>query len=191
MRYDGRMRVRKAESGDAEAIAAVHVSSWQAAYRGLIPQDHLDGLDPAAWRPVWEQRLAETQWPGSGTLVVGDDHRVVGFASLVPARDEDQDPAAVAEIAAIYLAPEVWGRGVGATLMATALQTLAQVSYREVVLWVLDTNDRARRFYEGGGWRGDGALKRDGTLGFVLTELRYRRSLVQRGDAAGPPSRPR
>jgi hypothetical protein len=39
--------VRPATLADADGIGLVHVGSWQAAYRGKMPQDHLDGLDPA------------------------------------------------------------------------------------------------------------------------------------------------
>jgi len=34
--------IRAATAGDAERIALVHVRSWQAAYRGMMPQEHLD-----------------------------------------------------------------------------------------------------------------------------------------------------
>ncbi|MEV4010271.1 GNAT family N-acetyltransferase [Nonomuraea angiospora] len=172
------MRIRQATSADARAIADVHVRSWQAAYRGLVPQDYLDDLDPAQRQPGWERRLAETAWPGRGVLVAEADGDVVGFTSLLPTRDEDEDPAAVAEIATIYLTPETWGRGIGKALMTTALGTLTRAGYRQATLWVLDTNVRARRFYEAAGWHGDGATKRDTSRGFVLTELRYRRLLT-------------
>ena len=43
------------------------------------------------------------------------------------------------------------------------------------MLWVLDTNIRARRFYEVAGWKPDGGLKTE-TLGdLLLSEVRYRR----------------
>ncbi len=54
------VRVRKAGAGDAAAIAVVHVLSWQAAYEGLVPQDYLDGLDPARRRELyipWMQEI--------------------------------------------------------------------------------------------------------------------------------------
>ncbi|MGH9204942.1 MAG: GNAT family N-acetyltransferase, partial [Acidimicrobiales bacterium] len=38
--------VRTAQAGDKQAVAGVHVRSWQAAYRGLMPDAYLDGLDP-------------------------------------------------------------------------------------------------------------------------------------------------
>ncbi|MFI9596947.1 GNAT family N-acetyltransferase [Nonomuraea sp. NPDC052265] len=172
------MRIRKATQADAWAIAEVHVRSWRAAYRGLVPQAHLDGLDAAARRPAWERWLAGTAWPREGTLVAEAGGRVVGFASVLPSRDDDEDGASVAEVATIYLTPESWGRGIGRALMDAALAALTGAGYQEAVLWVLDSNVRARRFYEAAGWHDDGVAKDDGSRGFTITEVRYRRSLA-------------
>ena len=86
-------------------------------------------------------------------------------------------PRGLGELAAIYLVPEAWGMGVGRQLMASALAALSDAGYDEALLWVLDTNSRARRFYEAAGWQADGAVKEDSSRGFVLNEIRYRRSL--------------
>ena len=40
--------------------------------------------------------------------------------------------------------------------MAAALGRLGEGGFDQVTLWVLDSNARARRFYEAGGWRADG-----------------------------------
>jgi hypothetical protein len=87
------VRVRKAGADDATAIAVVHVLSWQAAYEGLVPQDCLDGLDPARRRELWDVVLAEGAWPRSGVLVAENEDRVAGFAAFRPARDQDEDPS--------------------------------------------------------------------------------------------------
>ena len=47
--------MREAILADAEAIATVHVRSWQAAYRGQLPDEYLDGL-------TVEDRLSQHQW---------------------------------------------------------------------------------------------------------------------------------
>jgi hypothetical protein len=52
---------------------------------------------------------------------------------------------------------------------------------------VLDSNARARRFYEAGGWHADGAAKQDDSFGVPMTEERYRRSLPLPHLAASPP----
>jgi GNAT superfamily N-acetyltransferase len=170
------VQVRAAVVEDAEQIAEVHVRSWQAGYRGLLPQNYLDGLDPAARVPARRRMLAEADLPRSGTLVAADDGQVVGFAHIGPSRDEDAD-SSVGEVFAIYLAPGAWGKGRGRELMTAALADLVRAGYRQATLWVLDSNARARRFYEATGFRPDGASMADESRGFLLTEVRYRRAL--------------
>jgi GNAT superfamily N-acetyltransferase len=59
--------IRAARTADAAQIAVVHVRSWQSAYRGLLPQAYLDGLDPAQRVGRWERSLAEvTAGAGAG-----------------------------------------------------------------------------------------------------------------------------
>jgi GNAT superfamily N-acetyltransferase len=170
--------IRRATVSDATAIATVHVWSWQDAYRGLLPQDFLDGLDVGRRRDGWARILAEAHWPRSATLVVDSDESVVGFAHLCPTRDDDGDPATVGEIVAIYLLSTLWSTGVGRRLMDESLDVLRQAGFREATLWVLDTNERARRFYESGGWLADGTVKQDRWGDVVLNEVRYRRPIA-------------
>jgi GNAT superfamily N-acetyltransferase len=78
-------------------------------------------------------------------------------------------------------APDAWGTGAGRALMGSVVTELARAGYADVILWVLDANDRARRFYALAGWAEDGASKTDGSRGFDITEVRYRRTLRQTG----------
>ena len=169
--------IRRASVDDARAIAVVHVQAWQAAYRGLIPHEYLDGLDTQQRAEMWAGILATQDRPRAGTLVATDGADIVGFAAVCPSRDDDADPLTMGEIPAIYLLRTQWGTGLGRQLMRTALIVLHEGGYREATLWVLDTNERARRFYLAGGWRADGAVKQDMSHGIELTELRYRRAI--------------
>jgi GNAT superfamily N-acetyltransferase len=170
------MRIRRAEIGDALAIATVHIRSWQVAFPGRVPQDHWDNLRPEDRRERWEDIIGAADWPRKGVLVA-EDHDVLGFAALCPNRDGDAAPAAVGEIAALYLSPDVWRRGIGGRLMAESLAVFREAGFSHATLWVLDTNERARRFYEACGWRADGTVKLDDSLGASLTELRYARAV--------------
>jgi RimJ/RimL family protein N-acetyltransferase len=174
--------IRPAVAADADAIALVHVLSWQAAYRGLLPQDYLDRLDPAPRAERWRQVLAEAGPARGGVLVAGDeaapgDPRIVGFAGYQPTRDTDADPAVTGQLSTIYLVPEVWGTGTGRRLLAGAVAGLAAAGYADATLWVLDGNQRACRFYAAAGWAPDGTHQDDTRPGFTLHELRYRRTL--------------
>ena len=160
--------IRQAAADDAASIAAVQVRSWRAAYRGLLPQEELDALDMDRGAGTWTRILAASQWPRSGTLVAEGENGVVGFAALSPTRDDDADPALVGELAALYALEQVWGTGVGRDLMTASLAAFTEAGYQRAGLWVLEKNDRARRFYETAGWAPDGAVRQDGPA-----EVRY------------------
>jgi ribosomal protein S18 acetylase RimI-like enzyme len=173
--------IRSARVADAAQIAVVQVRSWQGAYRGLLPQAYLDGLDPAQRVGRWERSLAEAEDRRDGVLVADAGGTLLGFVGYSPSRDGDADPARVGEIDAIYLLPSAWGKGVGRLLMGEALARLAEARFDRAMLWVLDSNVRARRFYEAGGWLADEARKIDDSRGFPIAQVRYKRSLLPSG----------
>ncbi|MFI1358678.1 GNAT family N-acetyltransferase [Streptomyces sp. NPDC020898] len=167
------MQIRQARPEDAPAVAGVYVRSWQVAFAGLLPPSYLDAMDPSREESGWKTRIVETQWPTSGVLVAETEVGIVGFTGFSPS----QETPAVAEIGTLYAMPEVWGTGIGKQLMLATLTTLGQADYRQATLWVLEDNERARRFYEAAGWRADGAAVEDTTGGAALNKLRYRRPL--------------
>lgn len=156
-------------------IGLVHVRSWQPAYKGLLPQHYLARLDPVQRGQVWARHLSEGHQVGEAVLVAEADDKVVGFVNVGPSRDEDA--TAQGEVWAIYLLADFWGRGAGRVLMGAGIESLRGSGFTEATLWVLDTNKRARRFYESVGWAPDGASKQDDNRGFSITEVRYRRRL--------------
>lgn len=86
----------------------------------------LNALDPAKRIPRWKHLLNATLWPARGTLVIDEDGAgLVAFANLAPSRDADDDPDVVGEITSFYVAPEMWGQGVGRRLMAASIAALA------------------------------------------------------------------
>ncbi|MGW1712502.1 N-acetyltransferase family protein [Streptomyces sp. NPDC002156] len=165
------MQTRQAWPEDASAVAGVYVRSWQAAFASLVPQHYLDAMDPSREEPEWKTRIAETRWPSSGVLVAETEAGIVGLAGFGPS----QESPVIAEIGTLYVMPEVWGTGVGKQLMLATLTALGQADYAQATLWVLEDNERARRFYEAADWRADGAAVEDTTGGASLNKLRYRR----------------
>lgn len=77
------------------------------------------------------------------------------------------------EVSLIYLSPDEVGKGVGRALFAYAVEDLRQRGYAQAVLWVLEGNGRARKFYEAAGWTPDGRHKSEKRPGAVLHEVRY------------------
>jgi GNAT superfamily N-acetyltransferase len=168
--------IRDATVNDVEAIAGVQVRTWQEAYRGKVPQQHLDKMDPCRRQHAWRQILQD-RGPAATLVAAEESDGAVGFIHVSPSRDPDTVPEMVGEVQALYLLPEHWGQGVGRLLMEAGVRRLAAGGYREILLWVLATNDRARRFYEAGGWRADGSTRTSDSRGVPLVEVRYRRAV--------------
>jgi GNAT superfamily N-acetyltransferase len=178
------LSVRWATPDDARPIAAVHIASWRAAYRGLFPDRVLDGLSLDARERDWREWLDEGG-ARAFTLVAERDRRIVAFCTIeMPARAEDE-PGDVAAIPALYAHPDAFGTGVGGALMDAAIDVMRDAGSCEAVLWMLEGNRRAAAFYERQGWRRDGGMRPADYPSIVFRsddepppEVRYRRRLT-------------
>lgn len=163
--------LRTATAEDAEAIARVHAESWRAAVgRGAALPRGITAAD-------WKARLEEM--PGSTLLLeVGDD--LLGFASAGQSEDPDAKPKSTAELFALYVSPEMWGRGAGRQLWFAVRRRLQEEGFTEVTLWVMEANFRARALYERFGFAHENAMEREVEFGSErLREVRYRLALTR------------
>lgn len=140
------------------------VRSWQAAYAHVLPAERLAGMSP--------ERRAELGWLGD-SFVVELDGEVVGFVDFGESRDDDAE----GEIYAIYVEPDHFGAGMGRELIRAAELRMHELGFTHVILWVLEDNPRARRFYEAAGWTLDGTCRPIEIFGIELPEVRYRKKL--------------
>jgi L-amino acid N-acyltransferase YncA len=166
------VEIRPAELADVAELGRMHVATWRAAYTGIVPDEILEGLDAQDRAARWARQIRDGT---DGVQIALDDGRIVGFVSFGPCRDEDAN-GRIGEVCAIYLAASHWRQGLGRRLMSLALEHLRSAGSREAVLWVLEANHRARRFYEALGFRTDGA-RRDVHIGKPIPEIRYRSPL--------------
>ncbi|MFJ8577628.1 GNAT family N-acetyltransferase [Micromonospora sp. NPDC093277] len=153
------LTIRREEPDDAEAIARVHVHGWQTGYAGIMPDEVLRRLNPAAWaQRRRDLGTADPEHPFA-TLLAEADGVVAGFTTFGPYRN-NQDRGDLddryGEILAVYVEPAYWGTGTGQELFAAARAGLAERGWAEYRLWVLADNARARRFYERAGLSPDG-----------------------------------
>lgn len=167
--------VRRALPEDAERLARIHVASWREAYRGLLPDELLDQLTVARRERQWRHLLGRTE---GSTLLAERGGEAVGFVALGAPRDADlAAQGGVGEVHAIYLLASAWGCGYGRMLWEAALAGLRDRGDREVALWVLEANERARGFYERMGLAADGWRKSERMGPALLEEVRYRGGL--------------
>lgn len=163
---------RPGVSKDAEAIARVHVATWKTAYRGLLPDELLDGMNHVDRIPRWQRTLDD---PQSKVFVAEKSGEIVGFLAVGPSHDDGQDGCG--ELDAIYILETVSGQGIGGKFMTMSDRWMCEQGFSRAVLWVLPTNAGAIRFYEAHGWRDDLAEKQLGVPGGYVPARRYAKRL--------------
>ena len=167
------MLLRPADPNDAIAVARVHVRSWQVAYRTLLPEDYLNQLRPEDRAQRYDFASQDPRKPW--TVVAVENGLIRGFATIMPSRDSDLPNHG--ELCALYVDPEQWGRGIGVSLMSAARARLSSLGFENALLWVLENNVRAERFYQIDGWAPDGLSRTDTLWGVTVNEVRYQRRL--------------
>lgn len=164
------MQIVRATLEDAHAIAQVHVLTWQTAYEGIVPTEHLAAQSVAKREAVWRECIAK------GTpevLVAKAAGQLVGWIAFGPSRDKDTAPQA-SEIWALYVAPSRWSSGVGRQLWLRAQERFAEQGYKSVSVWVLAENPRAIKFYRAAGFSADPSGRKEVIMaGKPLQEVRY------------------
>ncbi|HUJ59491.1 MAG TPA: GNAT family N-acetyltransferase [Kofleriaceae bacterium] len=163
-----RFAIREATVGDADGIARAHTASWQASYRGILPDVVLDRID-VGQRVETRRRILRDRSVFqlvAYDLTHGD---IVGFCDAGPAR---RHVAAAGELYAIYLVQHAKRHGLGQDMLERVQAWLVASEMRSMIVWVLDNNQHARRFYEAMGGR-MGARLRTSVGGFPVTELSY------------------
>jgi ribosomal protein S18 acetylase RimI-like enzyme len=162
------MLIRPATQADVPAIARIHVDSWRAAYRGIMPDATLDSLSYADHEERWQLRVQPDA--GSITLIAEQENgQIAGF--VTGGKERTGDPLYDAELYAIYLDPPYTRQGIGTQLTRSLARALHTSGYHSLLVWVLSDNN-ACRFYEALG----GNYVRDATItigGVSLPERAY------------------
>lgn len=138
--------VRLMDAADIAAVRHVAEVTWSHTYHGIIPESvQAEFLRRAYGDAALQQRMTRDVF-----LVAERAGLIVGFADFHVVGPE------LAELAAIYVLPEVQGAGVGSQLLATGLRALPKV--RRVRLDVEHDNMTGLRFYKAKGFERRAAM---------------------------------
>ena len=132
------MEVREMGVGDLRAVQEVARITWAETYRGIIPEDEQASFMDHAYSQESLKHRMET----GVFLVAVQDGEVVGFADF----DPDSGKPEEVEMAALYVLPEMQGRGVGTRLLEAGIGRFGSASL--LTLRVARDNLGGRRFYE-------------------------------------------
>ena len=162
------LEIMKATIEMADEIAAIGFLSWNAAYKGIVPDDSLAAYTPE--KRADSLRKAILCRPEE-YYVFKSDGISIGFAIL--GSPQDSWPTnEIGEIHAIYFTPDSWGQGYAKEAISFCISRLKELGYLQVILWVLTANQRARCFYEKYGFEVM-ERQREILIGIPLTEICY------------------
>ena len=125
--------IRNSTEDDCEAIARVHVASWQSTYRGQIPEEFLNALSVPTRTELWKRLLTKE---GYRVFVLEQSGEINGFVSFGPSLDRDA-PANQGEVYAIYLLAKAQGSGAGKALWDAAVSELRVLGFLCITLWAV------------------------------------------------------
>ena len=163
-----RFAVREAALDDAEGIARVHTDSWQTSYRGILPDTVLDRIDVGQRAESRRKILRDRSvfQLVAYDLTHGD---IVGFCDAGASR---RHVPYAGEIYAIYLAHRAKRHGLGQEMIERVQAWLVAQDKRSMIIWVLENNHHARKFYEAMGGRESTRLQ-SRVGGYPVVELSY------------------
>ena len=82
-------------------------------------------------------------------LICMYEGRGIAWGSWAACQDDDVDLDDVAEIRTLYVEPSFFGQGIGQLVMSELIKQIRQKqTYTSVILWALEGNERAIRFYQ-------------------------------------------
>lgn len=135
------MAIRKMNPEDTKQVQYVAKTSWNATYEGIIPYEVQENFLKSAYNDEMMKRRMER----SLMLVAEEGGRVSGFANFSPVREGGK-----VELYAIYLLPEVQGKGIGTALLNEGMLRLDGV--KELYISVERDNAIGKAFYEAKGF---------------------------------------
>lgn len=167
------VEVRKASDDDVPGIADIHVRSWRAAYRSVVPDELLDNLSVSERTRSWRELLSASKDRWLTLVAERNGGDLVGFCSVATPSREAGAGEPTAEVSALYVDPDHWRQGAGGAMLAVALDELDRGGWRSVILWVLPENRAAVAFYDRFGFEvEEGVEKREERSGRPVIRMR-------------------
>ncbi len=135
--------IRRANIEDADGIAKAHVDSWKTTYKGIIPDDFLNGLSYEDRTELWKQNIIRED--NYVIIVENAQGKIVGFADAW--KRETNIEENTCDLTSIYLLEEYQGIGIGRALMKELFIHFKKMGYSKIFVDVLEDN-KTKYFYE-------------------------------------------
>lgn len=128
--------IRKNELNDQEQMAHIKVDGWKSAYDKIIAAKYLNSLDYEQQTRRYVESFEEYK---DRVLVAVKEDEVLGYSCFDPK---------CGELVSLYVKPSEKGKGIGTQLFRETCKELIEQGKKVMVLWCLEENSNAIKFYE-------------------------------------------
>lgn len=146
--------IRIARPSDAPELALLQGEVWRSAHPDLLDAEALSWWPASQRIASWELWLSDAR-PAAVTLVAHCPEGLLGLCRV----GRCKDPSAGDDWGSVHgltVDPAARGYGIGRQLLGAGLEELQALGRREVTTWVLESDERARRFWRRAGFLPDG-----------------------------------
>lgn len=134
--------IRKVKYEDIEQIVDININDWKKVYKGIIDDVILDNLNRDEKIERWKKHY------DLGNVIVAEkEGKVLGYCRYddnAVYENTDID----SEIKAIYVDYDKSKNGVGRKLVEYVINDLRNKNKNKMIIWCLEKNQNARKFYE-------------------------------------------
>jgi len=136
--------IRNVTEEDIPAVVDIKINGWKEAYRDIIDNDFLNGLDKKERIEKWKQNYNQ-----GGFIVAVIESEIVGFCRYV--YDNTFSPEMLdidCELLAIYVKPELKNKGIGRQMFEYIVKEFKEKKKTKMILWCLKDNEASKEFYK-------------------------------------------
>lgn len=131
------VRFVPATENDVMAIIELRKQVWITTYRGIYPDDMLDGFD-YAWHK--EKELQRVSSPQYSVYLIANDGGNIGYLTIRKTKS--------VVLQSLYVLREYQHQGIGRQAFDFAIQYCKEKNARSFICYCVPENWNARRFYE-------------------------------------------
>lgn len=160
--------IKQATIADADNLGEVHAAAWKQAYVDIMPQEFLNTITTQNCSNEFLKNSNNTLMRYYIVYLLDKPVGIL-YISLSNAVNLKNISG---EILALYILKDSCGKGYGTVTIDFAVHQLKSLSCKKIILWVLECNKKARKFYERNGFLFTG-VKRVIYIGKAFTQMQY------------------
>lgn len=137
---------RKAEPGDAPAMARINVATWRDSYGKFLPRQLMEELSCSQKQTEIEDFFARWE-ENQAVALIAEDKNGEMMAFIMAGKNHHQNLGYTGEIYNLHVAPAFQSQGIGRYLAYRVSQVFRQRNWNTMMVRALAENP-SRRFYE-------------------------------------------